>query len=267
MQRLKAIFIILNILSAGSFSYATEKTVTIAGDPCSIPLITKLSEGYVKKNKDFKVEVSTFACTYGVYKAASGEFEVGVSTQNGLSSNLPKGANNTVIAKSPIVLIVNRKNPVGNLTFKQAQDMFSGKIRNWKDVGGLDMDIKNVMLEPCVKHTLSKQVILYGESITLLTPDKKGNPVEYTNRLVAEDAGSIGQQIYGYETPDVKVLKIDGVLPDEKTLSTRAYTFYQDFNVVTLGEPGGSIKELIDFAYTPEGKDIIRSVKHIPLSR
>lgn len=241
---------------------AAEKKVTIAGDPCSIPLVMKLAEAYSAKDKEFKAEVSTFACTLGVYKAAAGDFDLGVSTQNGLSANLPKGAVNKVVTKSPIVLVVNKANPVNNLTYEQLQGIFSGKVVNWKEVGGNDGEIKNVMLEPCVRHTMSKQVVMYGENIKQLLPGKKVNPVEFTNKMVSEDEGAIGQQIYGYETGDLKVLTVDGVYPDENTLPAK-YTFYQDYNVVTKGEPKGAVKDFIEFMATPEAKEIIKSMKHV----
>jgi len=236
-------------------------TVTIAGDPCSVPLIKKLAEAYTLKHSDFKAEISIFSCTLGVYKAAKGDFEIGVSTQNGLDSNLPRGAVNRVIAKSPIVLVVNMANPVNNLTYAELQAILSGSIKNWKEVGGRDMEIKNVMLEPCVRHTISKQVVMYGDNIATLTPGKKVNPVTYTNTMVAGNEGAMGQQIYGYDSPDVKVLTIDGVLPNEQTLGV-SYTFYQDYNVVTKGEPSGEVKQFVDFVSSPEAAEVLRSMKH-----
>lgn len=99
------VFLALAVLSPAPGAQAGPGApVTIAGDPCSAPIIQKLAEAYARNHREFKAEVSTFSCTLGVYKAARGEFEMGVSTQNGLSSNLPKGAVNRVVAKSPIVL-------------------------------------------------------------------------------------------------------------------------------------------------------------------
>ena len=241
---------------------AAESKVTIAGDPCSVPLIAKLAKAYSDKNRTFSAEVTTLSCTLGVYKAADGEADIGVSTQNGLDENLPKGAVNRVIARSPIVLVVNRDNPVEGVTYEELKGIFSGKIKNWKEAGGPDLRIENVMLAPCVRHTMGKQVALYGE-IDRLLPEGKVNPVEHTNRLVTENAGAIGQQIYGYESEGVKVLKIDGVLPDESTIGTE-YTFYQDFNIVTRGEPAGEAREFMDFIGSDEGSRIIRSLRHIP---
>ena len=84
------------------------KPVTITGDPCSLPLAMKLAEAYAKKDKSFSAEAKQVSCMLGVYQAANGDSEIGVSTQNGLSSNLPKKGRNFVLAKAPIVLVVNK---------------------------------------------------------------------------------------------------------------------------------------------------------------
>ncbi len=60
----------------------------------------------------------------------------------------------------------------------------------------------------------------------------------------------------------MKVLTIDGVLPDGNSLG-KTYTFYQDFNVVTKGDPSGAAREFIEFVSSPEAMDVIRSMKHV----
>lgn len=255
--------VVLSCVSAGSA--VAGNMLTLAGDPCSLPLAQKLAEAYSARNAAFKIELQTFGCTQGVYKAASGKVDIGVSTQNGLSSNTPKGGFNTVIAKSPIVVIVHQSNPVNNLSFEQLQSIMSGEIINWKDVGGADLEIGNVMLAPCVRNTMAKHVVPMSKDMVRLTPGKKVNPVTHTNIMVASNKGAIGQQIYGYESDDVKVLTIDGILPDEKTFP-KQYGFYQDYNIITHGEPKSTIKDYINFAYTDEGKSIIKSMNHIPVN-
>ena len=127
------------------------------------------------------------------------------------------------------------------------------------------MEIKNVMLAPCVKHTMSKKVIKYGKSIPKLLPGKKVNPVKHTNVMVSENVGAMGQQLYGYETDDVKVLSIDGILPNEKTVPGK-YTFYEEYNIVTKVNPDNSIKKFIEFVKSDEGRKIIVSMKHVPIN-
>ena len=263
IMRLLSGVVALYCISAGTAT--AGNMLTLAGDPCSVPLAQKLAEAYSIKNPTFKVEIQTFGCTQGVYKASSGKVDIGVSTQNGLASNTPKGGFNTVIAKSPIVLIVNKANPVNNLSYEQLQGIMTGEIKNWQEVGGEDLAIGNVMLQPCVRNTMAKHIVPVSEDALQLKPGKKVNPVTHTNVMVASNRGAIGQQIYGYESEDVKVLTIDGVLPNEKTFP-KQYGFYQDYNVVTHGAPAGIIEEFIQFSFTDEGKSIIKAMNHIPVN-
>lgn len=249
--------LILMFVSAGMAGDA----ITIGGDPCTVPLAEKLIDAFTKKT-GVAINISSSGCSSGISKSVGGEVNIGVSTQNIDPKNLPAGATNTIIAKAPIVMVVNKANPVNNLTLTQLKDILSGKIKNWKEVGGKDAEIKNVMLQPCVTSTVAKQVTPYGSDIKRLTPEKKGNPVVNTNLLVEANEDAMGLQIYGYESQNVKVLTIDGYLPDEKTFPSK-YGFYEDYNVITKGEPSGSVKDFISFALSPEGQGIVASMKHI----
>lgn len=241
------------------------ETITIAGDPCTVPLAERLGVAFTKKT-GVDVKIESAACANGIHRASAGEVNIGVSTHEVDLTSLPAGTTNRIIAKAPTVIIVNKANPVNNLTLQQVKDILSGKIKNWKDVGGKDMEIKNVLLQPCTTAIFAKRTVPYGSDIKRLTPEKKGNPVTGTNKLVEENEGAMGLQIYGYEGANVKVLTIDGVLPDENTFPTK-YGFYQDYNVITKGEPSGNTKAFIDFSLSPEGQGIVASMKHIRVKK
>jgi phosphate transport system substrate-binding protein len=255
---IKCLSIILALFAFIVPAHANEK-LSIAGDRCSIPLADALVGA-----SGLEAELSQVGCAQGVYMAASGEAALGVSTQNGLDSNLPRGARNTVIARSPIVLIVNRDNRVSDISCAELQDLYKGKITNWKELGGEDLPIENVMLAPCVKHAMGKKIAQYDAGVNEYRPGRKVNPALHTNSAVEERRGAVGQQIYGYESQNVKVLSIDGVLPTDETLGTN-YTFFQDYNVVTSGEPTGAALSLIEFARSEKGRAVIRSLKHVPV--
>lgn len=239
--------------------------ITIAGDPCTVPLAEKLGAAFTKK-MGIEVKVESAGCANGIYRASTGDVNIGVSTHEVDLKSLPLGTTNTIIAKAPTIILVNKANPVNNLTLQQVKDILAGKIKNWKDVGGKDLEIKNVLLQPCTTTIFSKKTAAFGADIKRLVPEKKGNPVTGTNKLVEENEGAMGLQICGYESPNVKVLTIDGYLPDEKTFPAK-YGFYQDYNVITKGEPSGNIKAFIDFALSQEGQSIVASVKHIRVKR
>ena len=88
------------------------------------------------------------------------------------------------------------------------------------------------------------------------------NPVAGTNKLVEDNEGAMGLQIYGYESADVKVLTVDGYLPDQKTFPAK-YDFYQDYNVITRADAGSDTKAFVDFALSAEGQEVVASLKHI----
>lgn len=241
------------------------EAITIMGDPCTVPLAKKLGAAFTMKTGK-KVEIDGSSCGSGIYKASQGDVDIGVSTHEVVLSYLPAGTVNTVIAKAPTVVLVNKNNPVNDLTMKQLKGILSGNIKNWKEVGGNDVEIKNVLLQPCTTTIFAKRSAPFGKDIKRLTPEKPGNPVEGTNKLVAENEGAMGLQIYGYESPDVKVLTVDGLLPDAKTFPSR-YDFYQDYNVVTREGANSDIKAFVDFALSPEGQEIVASLKHIGVKK
>ena len=207
------------VLISGSIAGAAEP-ITIAGDPCTVPLAEKLGQAFTKKTGT-EVKVESAGCANGIYKASTGDVNIGVSTHEVDLKSLPLGTTNTVIAKAPTVILVNKANPVNNLTLQQVKDILSGKIKDWKDVGGKDLEIKNVLLQPCTTAIFSKRTAAFGSDIKKLIPEKKGNPVTGTNKLVEENEGAMGLQICGYESPNIKVLTIDGYLPDENTFPAK----------------------------------------------
>jgi len=241
------------------------EAITIMGDPCTVPLAKKLGAAFTKKTGE-SVEVDGAACGSGIYKASQGDVNIGVSTHEVVLTYLPEGTVNTVIAKAPTVVVVNKNNPVNDLKLQQLKDILSGKIKNWKEVGGSDQEIKNVLLQPCTTTIFAKRSAPFGKEIKRLAPEKPGNPVEGTNKLVEKNDGAMGLQIYGYESPNVKVLTVDGYLPDAKTFPSK-YNFYQDYNVITRGDANSDTKAFVAFALSPEGQEIVASLKHIGVKK
>lgn len=262
---MKKLFVGITMLGFFAGSSMAAETITIAGDPCTVPLAEKLGEAFTKKTGT-EVKVESAGCANGIYKASTGDVNIGVSTHEVDLKSMPLGTTNTVIAKAPTIILVNKANPINNLTLQQVKDILAGKIKNWKFVGGKDLEIRNVLLQPCTTAIFGKKTAPYGSDINRLVPEKKGNPVTGTNKLVAENEGAMGLQICGYESADVKVITIDGYLPDENTFPAK-YGFYQDYNVITKGEPAGSVKAFIDFALGTEGQDIVSSMKHIKVKK
>jgi len=243
-----------------------KKVISVAGDACTVPLAQKLADAYTQKTGiQFDIEAS--GCATGIYKGANGDVDIGVSTHEVNPKALPEGTNVQIIAKAPTVIIVNKKNPINNLTLQQVRDIMTGKVENWKKVGGKDLPIKNVFLQPCTTEIFSKKTSApLGENLNNLTPENPHNTVEDTNNTVKDNEGAIGLQIYGYEGSEVKIVTIDNELPTEASFPLK-YGYYQDYSVITKGRPEGRVKDFLDFIYSEEGQNIVSSLKHIRVDK
>ncbi len=231
----------LALAPSPSHAEARARKITLAGDPCTIPQAKALAEAFTKKT-GVEVVFVPGKCRSGVTEVLDGKADIGLATFNFDKNGLDKSLTDTVVGKAPIVMIVNKANPLTDLSQDNLKAILAGKIRNWKEVGGKDMEIKNVYLQPCVVETMAYQAEHYGHDINRLKPEKPGNPVTGTNTLVEQDEAAIGMQLFGHESPNVKVLTVDGNLPDAKTFPAK-YAFYEDYNMVTKGAPSGAVKE------------------------
>jgi len=150
------------------------------------------------------------------------------------------------IALDALVFVVNAGNPVDNLTHKQIQDIYTGKITNWREVGGDDIEIvpfqrnaeagSQVLMEKLVMYGLdmtaapSKSFMIafgMGEMITAMIGfDGSASAIGYTVFFYAEDMGM---------AEGLKILAVDGILPNTETIRSGVYPFINPYYVV-IGE-------------------------------
>ncbi len=164
--------------------------------------------------------------------------------------------------KAPLIVITNVQTPVENISTEQLQAIFSGVTTNWKELGGPDKQI--VVVVPG-KHTGAFKNF---QQLALKRLDVKYDFMAYRStdvvKLVHRLPWSISFISIGAHTINeaIKTIKVDELSPkDEK------YPYYQIFSFVTRGEPGGTAKRFIDFAFSPTGQEIIRRNGMTPISK
>jgi len=181
------------------------------------------------------------------------------------------------VARDAIAVIVYPDNPVDRLTLQQLSDMYSGKLTNWREVGGEDRPIVRVSRE-----TNSGTHVYFLERVLRLS--EKGNPTLFSPDTlllpssegiiseVQQNPNAIGYDGLGYVTPEVKVLAVADakpgapyILPSIETVNANTYPIARPLFMYTDGAPSGVVKAYIDWIVGPEGQAIVAQLGFVPL--
>ena len=182
------------------------------------------------------------------------------------------------IGVDALVFIVNEDNPVTNLTQQQLKDIYAGKITNWKDVGGQDLDIVAFQRRSdSGSQTLFQKLLIQGGELmdppTELAPTAMG---ELVDSLAAYNntANAIGFSVYYYidqmySQPGLRLLSVDGVMPSNDTLADGSYPLCNDFYAVIHPDAAADSPErrLYDWLDTDAGLQCIRKAGYVPAHR
>lgn len=186
-----------------------------------------------------------------------------------------KGAEMTPVAMEGFVFCVNKNNPVESLTMQQIKDIYSGKITNWKDVGGEDMAILAYQRnQDSGSQTLMNKFMgdtPLMDAPTELVPMAMG---ELMDAVAVYDnaAGAIGYSVYSYaaqmyaNTKDVKFIAVDGVAPSNETMENGSYPLLSVTYALydgTLPEDS-AVKRMVKWMTSPEGQQAAREAGYIP---
>jgi phosphate transport system substrate-binding protein len=183
-----------------------------------------------------------------------------------------------VVAIDALAVIVNPKNPVNQLTIPQLADIFTGRVTNWRDLGGSDAPIILVsresnsgthvyFLEEVVRLGDSKNTDIFAAK-TLLMPSSVGITSE-----VSRNPNAIGYDGLGYVTEDEKVIAVakDGespyVLPTVETGADGSYPLARNLYMYTAGEPTDVIAEYLDWLRGSAGQQIVSDLGFVALSQ
>jgi phosphate transport system substrate-binding protein len=181
-----------------------------------------------------------------------------------------------IIARDAIAIMVNPENPVNQLTLQQLSDIYSGKINNWKEVGGEDRPIVRLsretnsgthvyFLEQVVRLGQTDNKTLFATD-TLLLPSSEGITAE-----VRDNPNAIGYDGLGYVVPEVKVVAVAPspgapyVMPSAETVNNKSYPIARDLYMYTAGQPAGAVKDYLDWILQPEAQAIVKELGFVPV--
>jgi phosphate transport system substrate-binding protein len=244
------------VLACSGCRNRTQRTVNVVGSTSIQPFAEMLAQELHKKAPEVSIDVQGGGSTAGVQALANGIAEIGMCSRS-LSAEEAASYKGIVIARDGLAVVVNPSNPLGGLTRRQIQDLFSGRIANWKDLGGSDLPVRPITREEGSGTREAFTKLVMGKvrvTRSALVQESNGAVRE----LVRNDPGAVGYMSLGL-VGDLKCLSIDGVAPSAETVASGQYPLVRPFLFLVKGACRPEAQRFIDFVLSPQGQRLLES--------
>jgi len=261
---LSAVFMV----SLFGLSYAED--LRIDGSTTVLPIAQKAAEVFMKKNPDIKLFVSGSGSGTGIKALIDGTTNIATSSREAKDKEVASGKEKGValtahkIALDGIVPVVHPSMKIADITTEQLRDIYNGKIKSWKELGGPDRPISVVSRDTSSgTYEVWEEKILKGDKVeaSALLVASNGQAVQ----TVAQNKFAIGYIGIGYIDKSVKVLKVSGKTASSKSVRDNSWPIARPLFMYTNGKPSGTIGKFIDFMLSKEGQNIVNEVKYVSL--
>jgi phosphate transport system substrate-binding protein len=273
-SKLKIAAILLVIMTIG-YSFTSLSKVTIKGSDTMVILSQKWAEVYMKKNPGASIQVTGGGSGVGLAALINGSTDIANSSRPIKPTEVEKlmAKYNTkgiqiACAKDGLSVFLNKGNTVSELTIQQLGDIFSGKITNWKQVGGADAKIQLYGRE-----SSSGTFEFFKEHVVKTDFSPRCQTLPGTAAIVnavKKDKYSIGYggAAYAEGVKDCKVkkdAKSKGILPTVATIKNNSYPITRYLYMYLKSKPTGQSKAFVDWILSPAGQSLIAEVGYYPL--
>ncbi|WP_424244214.1 phosphate transport system substrate-binding protein [Elusimicrobium posterum] len=264
---MKKYILTLTAFLVTTLSYAG---ITLEGSTTVLPLAQKAAEVYMDANPKADISIRGGGSGVGINSLIVGTVDIANSSREIKSAEIEKAKEKNIypqeniVAMDAIALVINPSNKVSNLTKQQVKDIFTGKIKNWKEVGG---DNKKIVVVS--RDSASGTFEAFNELALDKEKVRKDALMQASNQgvaaIISTTPGAIGYVGLGYITSKTKALSIDSVQPSVETVLAGKYAYSRPLYMYTNGSPKGETKALLDFINSAGGQKIAKELGFVPL--
>ena len=264
---MKKIFslILVVILTACAFAGCggEKETVSTDGSTSMNKVIGALGEAFEADN-GITVTYNATGSGAGIQAVQEGRCDIGLASRNLKDEEKSKGLEGTVLAYDGIAVIVNPNNPVSDLDIETIAKIYTGEIKNWKEIGGNDAEIVLIGREAgsgtrdgFEDITDTKDKCKYRQELT-----STGDVIT----TVSSNPGAIGYASLASIKDIVKALTVDGVAPSESTIKDGSYVVQRPFVLVTKKDTAlsESAQKFFDYITSEAANEIISAAGVVP---
>lgn len=240
-------------------------SIVAVGSSAMQPLVDEIAKRYMEENKNVQVQVQGGGSGTGLSQVSSGGADIGNSD---VFAEEKEGIDATQIVDNKICVVgmgavVNKEVGISNLTSEQLIGIFTGEIKNWKEVGGKDLEVLlvNRPKSSGTRSTFVKYALNGKEEAESITEESSGN----VKKIVSETPGAVGYLAFSYFDDSITAVAIDGVEPKAENIYTGDYKVWAYQHSYTKGEATGAIKSFIEYMQAQES--VIVEMGYIPMSK
>lgn len=268
--------LILLIVLAVSFGFSSDTVITVKGSDTLVILAQRWAEVYMSEHSGVKIQVTGGGSGVGIAALINGTTDLSTSSRPMKPSEREKLKQryNSLgveikVAKDGLSVFVNDSNPIQELTLAQLKDIYTGKITNWKQLGGKDAKIIVYGRENSSgTYVYFKDHVLGGSDYISSMQTLPGTAAVVN--AVSKDKNSIGYggAAYAKGVKYVKMRKDEnsrGYEPNEENVKSGKYPISRFLYIYTRSKPTGEIKNYIDWILSPEGQQLVSKVGYFPV--
>ncbi len=240
-------------------------TLRIAGGTAHIPVMKEAAKRIMTFNGDIQIIIAGGGSGVGIKQVGEGLVDIGNSGRKPTDEEINKYQLKMFKwAIDGVGVVVNPENKVKALSKAQLIDIFSGKINNWKSIGGVDKAI-NIYTRDKASGT---RAVFWKKALDKGEITAKANFVVSNGGMksaVSSDPYAIGYVSVGYIDESVAPVALGGVVPTLENVKQGKYQIARGLYSNTKGEPSGLTKKFIDFIFSSEGQKIASEKGFVPV--
>ena len=265
----KVVLGLLMLCFASGGALAAE-SIVIKGSTTVLPIAQGTLEAFMKANPGVQISLSGGGSGEGIKALIDKTTDIATSSREIKDKEIElaksKGVNPVahVVAFDAIIPVVHPKNKVTNLSIDQLSQIYQGKITNWKEVGGEDLQIV-VISRDSSSGTFESwgHFVMKKAKVTPRAQMLASNGALVT--AVAKNKYAIAYLGIGYVNKSVKPLIVNGIKASVQTAMSREYPMSRELYMYTNGEPEGSMAKYIAFVKSPAGQKIVAKEGFVPI--
>lgn len=254
----------MTVLALAGCSDQLSGKVSTDGSTSMEKVIGTLGEAFEAENGGVTFTYNPTGSGSGIQAVSEGRCDIGLSSRALKDEEKLNGLTETILAYDGIAVIVNPENPVSDLTLENIADIYTGKITDWKDVGGSEGEIVLIGREAgsgtrdgFESITKTEDSCQYRQELT-----STGDVIT----TVSSNPNAIGYASLASVKDTVKAVSVDGIAPSEESVKDGTYKVQRPFVLVTKSgmELSEAAQKFFDFALSEEAREYITSAGVVP---